>query len=62
MYTIMLVVFPLMGIIMMSIMAIMTPNLGGFNLQTLMMLMTYAFVPILGGMMLLMIDSMLPKK
>jgi flagellar protein FlaJ len=62
MYTIMLVVFPLMGIIMLSIMAIMTPNLGGFNLQTLMMLMTYAFVPILGGMMLLMIDSMLPKK
>lgn len=62
MYTIMLVVFPLMGIIMLSIMAIMTPSLGGFNLQTLMMLMTYAFVPILGGMMLLMIDSMLPKK
>lgn len=62
MYTIMLVVFPLMAIIMLSIMAIMVPTLGGFNLQTLMALLTYAFVPIIGGMMLMMIDGMLPKK
>lgn len=62
MYTIMLVVFPLMAIIMLSIMAIMVPSLGGFDLQTLMALLTYAFVPIIGGMMLIMIDGMLPKK
>jgi flagellar protein FlaJ len=62
MYTIMLVVFPLMAIIMLSIMAIMVPTLGGFGLQPLMQLLTYAFVPIIGGMMLMMIDGMLPKK
>ncbi len=62
MYTILLVVFPLMAIIMLAIMAIMTPSLGGFDLQTLMLLLTYAFVPVLGGMMLIMIDGMLPKK
>ncbi|MGI0081896.1 MAG: type II secretion system F family protein [Nitrosopumilaceae archaeon] len=62
MYTILLVVFPLMAIIMLSIMAIMTPNLGGMSLPVLMNLLTYAFVPIFGIMMLIMMDSMIPKR
>lgn len=62
MYTILLVVFPLMAIIMLAIMAIMAPTLGGFSLQTLMSLLSYLFVPVLGGVMLMMIDGMLPKK
>lgn len=62
MYTILLVVFPLLSTIMLSIMAIMTPQLGGFNLVTLMTLLTYIFVPIVGVMMLIMIDAMIPKR
>ncbi|MDE2590026.1 MAG: type II secretion system F family protein, partial [Patescibacteria group bacterium] len=62
MYTILLIVFPLMAVIMLSIMAIMTPTLGGLSLPTLMNLLTYGFVPIFGMMMLIMIDSMVPKR
>lgn len=62
MYTILLIVFPLLSIIMLSIMAIMTPKLAGFSLITLMQLLTYAFVPFLGVIMLLLIDSMVPKR
>ncbi len=43
-------------------MAIMTPKLAGFSLITLMQLLTYAFVPFLGVMMLVLIDSMVPKR
>lgn len=62
MYTILLVVFPLMAVIMLAIMAIMTPNLGGLSLTTIMSLLTYGFVPVFGMMMLIMIDSMVPKR
>lgn len=62
MYTILLIVFPLLSVIMMSIMSIMTPNLGGFNLVTLMQLLTYGFVPFFGMILLVMIDSMVPKR
>ena len=62
MYTILLIVFPLLAVIMLSIMAIMTPNLGGFSLTFLMKGLTYGLVPIFGIMMLIMIDSMVPKR
>jgi flagellar protein FlaJ len=62
MYTILMIVFPLLAVIMLSIMAIMTPNLGGFDLITLMKLLTYGFVPFFGMMMLVMMDSMVPKR
>jgi flagellar protein FlaJ len=62
MYTILLIVFPLMAIIMLSIMAIMNPNLGGFDLITLMNMLTYILVPFFGIVMLLMMDSMVPKR
>jgi len=62
MYTVMLIVFPLLAVIMLSIMAIMTPNLGGMNLMMLLSLLTYAFVPVIGIMMLLMMDAMVPKR
>lgn len=62
MYTILLIVFPLLAVIMMSIMSIMTPNLGGFNLVILMQLLTYGAVPFFGLIMLVMIDSMVPKR
>lgn len=62
MYTILMIVFPLLAVIMLSIMAIMTPRLAGFDLITLLNLVTYGFVPFFGIMMLVMIDSMMPKR
>ena len=62
MYTILLIVFPLMAVIMLSIMAIMSPSLGGFDLITLMNLLTYVLVPFFGFLMLFMMDSMVPKR
>lgn len=61
-YTILLIVFPLMAVIMLSIMAIMSPSLGGFDLMTLMNLMTYVMVPFFGFLLLFMMDSMVPKR
>jgi len=61
-YTILLIVFPLLSIIMLSIMAIMTPTLAGMSLMTLIQMLTYMFVPLLGVMMLIMIDAMVPKR
>jgi flagellar protein FlaJ len=62
MYTILLIVFPLMAIIMLAIMAIMSPDLGGFDLITLMNLLTYIMVPFFGFVLLLMMDTMVPKR
>lgn len=62
MYTILLIVFPLMAIIMLSIMAIMNPNLGGFDLLTLMNMLTYVLVPLFGIVLLIMMNSMVPKR
>ena len=62
MYTILLIVFPLMSIIMLSVMAIMSPDLGGFDLMTLMNLLTYVMVPFFGFLLLFMMDSMVPKR
>lgn len=62
MYTILLIVFPLMAVIMLSIMAIMSPDLAGFDLITLMNLLSYVLVPFFGVLLLLMMDSMVPKR
>ncbi len=62
MYTILLVVFPLMSIIMLAIMALMTPSFMGFDTVTMMQLITYLLVPIFGIMLLVMMDGMVPKR
>jgi flagellar protein FlaJ len=62
MYTILLIVFPLLAIIILSVMAIMAPTLAGFDLMTLMNMLTYVLVPFFGFLMLFMMDSMVPKK
>ncbi len=62
MYTILLIVFPLMAIIMLSIMAIMSPDLAGFDLITLMNLLSYVLVPFFGVLLLFMMDTMVPKR
>jgi len=62
MYTILLIVFPLMAIIMLAIMAIMSPDLGGFDLITLMNMLTYIMVPFFGFLLLFIMDTMVPKR
>ena len=61
-YTILLIVFPLLGSIILSVMGMMTPNLGGFDLGFLMTILTFGLVPALGSMMLFMLDAMVPKR
>jgi len=61
-YTILLIVFPLLGSIILSVMGMMTPNLGGFSLEMLMTVLTFVMVPVLGGVMLFMLDAMVPKR
>jgi flagellar protein FlaJ len=62
MYTILLVVFPLMAIIMFSIMATMATTFMGLDITTMMMLISYLLVPIFGIVILIMIDGMVPKR
>ncbi|NIP62910.1 MAG: pilus assembly protein TadC [Nitrosopumilaceae archaeon] len=61
-YTILLIVFPLLAVIMLSIMAIMSPSLAGFDLITLMNILTFAVIPLSGVLMLIMMDTMVPKR
>ena len=61
-YTILLIVFPLLAVIMLSIMGIMSPSLGGLDLLTLMNVLTFAVVPLSGILMLVMMDTMVPKR
>ena len=61
-YTILLIVFPLLAVIMLSIMGIMSPSLAGFDLLTLMNILTFAVIPLSGVLMLVMMDTMVPKR
>jgi flagellar protein FlaJ len=47
---------------MLSIMGIMSPSLGGFDLLTLMNILTFAVIPLSGVLMLVMMDTMVPKR
>jgi len=61
-YTIMLIVFPLLAVIMLSIMGIMSPTLAGLDVITLLNILTFAVIPLAGILMLVMMDSMVPKR
>jgi len=57
-----LIVFPLLAVIMLSIMGIMSPSLGGFDLLTLLNILTFGVIPLSGILMLIMMDTMVPKR
>ncbi len=61
-YTILLIVFPLLAVIMLSIMGIMSPSLAGFDLLTLMNILTFGVIPLSGVLMLIMMDTMVPRR
>lgn len=59
MYVTLLVVFPLLMIVMFSVMALIGGGLGGFSVTTMMSLVTYGIVPLSAAVVLVMLDSML---
>ncbi len=61
-YVSMLVVFPLILLIMFSVMGLVGGNIGGFGVFGIIALVTYALIPLLAIMVLVMLDGMLPKR
>ena len=58
-YVTLLVVFPLLIIVMFSVMAMIGGGLGGFSVITMMTLVTYGIIPILAAVVVVMLDGML---
>jgi len=58
-YVTLLVVFPLLIIVMFSVMALIGGGLGGFSVTTMMMLVTYGIIPLCASVVIVMLDSML---
>jgi flagellar protein FlaJ len=61
-YVSLMVVFPLLVIIMLSIMGIIGGNIGGFSATFLMQLITYLMIPAFALILLLMLDSIMPPR
>jgi len=61
-YTILLVVTPLLLLIMFSVVGIISGSIGGFSVLTLIYLITYAFVPLGGLTVLVVADSTISKE
>jgi len=58
-YVTLLVVFPLLVIVMFSVMAMVGGGLGGLSVTTLMIFVTYAVIPLCGFAVIIMLDGML---
>jgi flagellar protein FlaJ len=58
-YVTLLIVFPLLIIVMFSVMALIGGGLGGLSVTTMMSLVTYGIVPLSAAVVLVMLDSML---
>jgi archaeal flagellar protein FlaJ len=61
-YTILLVVTPLLLLIMFSVIGIISGSIGGFGILTLIYLITYALVPLGGLSVLVVADSTISKE
>ncbi len=62
MYTIMLVVMPLILIILFSVMGVIAGNLGGISIAFLIQLVVYVMVPFGGVIVMIMADGIMPKR
>jgi flagellar protein FlaJ len=60
-YVLMLIAFPLMLVVMLSIMASIGGNLGGIDVFSFMYLLAFVLIPICGVMFLFILDTMQPK-
>ncbi|MGB6680930.1 MAG: type II secretion system F family protein [Candidatus Bathyarchaeia archaeon] len=61
-YISMMVVFPLLVIVMLSIMGMIGGNLGGFGVLFIMQLVTYLAIPAFALILLLLLDSIIPPR
>jgi len=61
-YVSMLVVFPLILLIMFSVMGLVGGSVGGFSVFSIMALVTYALIPTLAVLMIVLLDALLPKR
>lgn len=60
-YVTLLVVFPLLIIVMFSVMAMIGGGLGGFSVITMMTLVTYGIIPICAAVVIVMLDGILAE-
>jgi flagellar protein FlaJ len=58
-YISLMIVFPLLIIVMFSVMALIGGGLGGVSVTMMMSLVTYAIIPVCGAAVVVMLDSML---
>ena len=58
-YISLMIVFPLLVIVMFSVMALIGSALGGLSVTLLMSFITYAIIPICGMAVIVMLDTML---
>jgi len=61
-YVSLMVVFPLLVIVMLSVMGMIGGNVGGFGMLFLMQLVTYLMIPALATILLLFLDSIIPPR
>jgi flagellar protein FlaJ len=61
-YVTMLVVFPLILIIMFSVMGLVGGGFAGFSIASIMGLVTYAMIPIMAIAMIVVLDGIMPKR
>ncbi len=61
-YVSLMVVFPLLVIVMLSIMGIIAGNIGGFSIVFVMQLVTYLAIPSFATVLLLLLDSIIPPR
>ena len=60
-YVTLMIVFPLLIIVMFSVMALIGTGLGGLSVTTMMTLVTYGIIPICGMAVIVMLDSLLQE-
>ena len=61
-YVTLLIVFPLLLIVMFSVMTLIGGGLGGFSVTMMMSLITYLIIPICGFAIVVMLDNMLTEE
>ena len=60
-YVTMLIVFPLVVMIMFTVMASISSTLGGFNILMLMYLLAYILIPLMSLAMVILLDGLIPS-
>lgn len=61
-YVSLLVVFPITLMIVFSVIGMLTGSLGGINILTIMVLLTYVIIPALAITMIILLDAIIPKE